>query len=331
MRPIVHRDLKPRNPFDGTGKPWHGRGMSATKRRARVCACGHEESFHLVNRKSAELRRRGPCNYGHGTAMGGCSCPGFHGRRGGGSRVELVSGAQPVKVPLAARAYELHVLAETMRELADRMIATIANIVMPAAETVQKHNGAAPRGHKRERAIKIVGHGGAIDSDRFCWTKIADGERRVLAAIAQHGAGGVTRELLTILTGYKRSTRDTYIQRLRARELVEVWQSGNIVATAKGVRELGPAFKKLPVGDALRAHWLERLPEGERRVLEVVVEAYPNGALRDFITAHTNYARSTRDTYIQRLRTRRLVSVDSEGIVRAAEELFGNSIEKDAS
>jgi hypothetical protein len=55
----------------------------------------------------------------------------------------------------------------------------------------------------------------------------------VLTAIAQH-RGGVTREQITVLTGYKRSTRDAYIQRLRERGLVED-EGSTIVATPAGV------------------------------------------------------------------------------------------------
>jgi hypothetical protein len=44
---------------------------------------------------------------------------------------------------------------------------------------------------------------------------IGKGERSVLIAIAQ-SEGGVARDTLTVLTGYKRSSRDTYIQRLAA-------------------------------------------------------------------------------------------------------------------
>ena len=41
------------------------------------------------------------------------------------------------------------------------------------------------------------------------------GEIKILTAVAQH-PGGVTREQLSVLTGYKRSSRDTYLLRLKA-------------------------------------------------------------------------------------------------------------------
>jgi uncharacterized protein len=145
------------------------------------------------------------------------------------------------------------------------------------------------------------------------------GERAVLTAIAQH-PDGVTREQLTILTGYKRSTRDAYVQRLRERgHLVD---GERITATQAGVDALGADFEPLPTGDALREHWLRRLPEGERLVLQVLVGAYPKTVEREAISEATGYKRSTRDAYLQRLGARRLVTSDRDG-VRAAEALFG--------
>jgi uncharacterized protein len=144
------------------------------------------------------------------------------------------------------------------------------------------------------------------------------GERAVLTAVAQH-ADGVTREQLTVLTGYKRSTRDAYVQRLRERG--HVVDGERIKATQAGVDALGGDFEPLPTGDALREHWLKRLPEGERLVLQVLVSAYPKTVEREAISEATGYKRSTRDAYLQRLGARRLVTIDRDG-VRAAEELF---------
>lgn len=148
---------------------------------------------------------------------------------------------------------------------------------------------------------------------------VGKGEMRVLTAIAQHPEG-VTREQLTVLTGYKRSSRDTYLQRLRALGHVAL-QGDRILVMEDGVSALGRGFAPLPIGDALRDHWLTRLPEGERKVFEVVVGAYPRAIEKDTISETTGYRRSSRDTYLQRLRARRLITSGSAG-VRASDELF---------
>jgi uncharacterized protein len=146
------------------------------------------------------------------------------------------------------------------------------------------------------------------------------GERAVLTAAAQHD-GGVTREQLTVLTGYKRSSRDTYLQRLRERELV-VMDGERIVATAAGIAALGPNFEPLPTGEALLEHWRAQLPAGERAVLEVVVAAWPEAVDRERISEATEYQRSSRDTYLQRLRSRQLVTDAGRGQVRASPNLM---------
>lgn len=153
-------------------------------------------------------------------------------------------------------------------------------------------------------------------------TALGQGERRVLVAIAQH-ADGVTREQLTMLTGYKRSSRDTYVSRLVRGSLVTVTGDGWIHVTGAGVQTLGPDFERLPTGDALREYWLTRLSGGEKKILEAIVAAYPKAVTRTDISAVTTFQRSSRDTYITRLKRRHLVDTPSFGEVRASEELFG--------
>lgn len=146
------------------------------------------------------------------------------------------------------------------------------------------------------------------------------GETRILIAAAQY-PGGVTKEQLTVMTAYKRSSRDTYLQRLRARDLVTV-TGGLVIATDAGIDALGDDYEPLPTGDALLAYWLDKLGDaGEGRILAALAEAYPAGISRDELSDMTDYKRSSRDTYLQRLRARQLVTTD--GDPRAADVLFG--------
>lgn len=144
------------------------------------------------------------------------------------------------------------------------------------------------------------------------------GERACLIAAAQH-PNGVTRQQLTVLTGYKRSSRDAYIQRLRERGYINAGE--RITATDGGVAALGNAYEPLPTGAALREHVLRTLPEGERKVLEVLINAWPNEVRRDDIDAATGYKRSSRDAYLQRLSARELVAA-AGGSASAAPTLF---------
>lgn len=149
--------------------------------------------------------------------------------------------------------------------------------------------------------------------------RLPKGEATIMIAIAQHDSG-CTREQLTVLTGYKRSSRDTYLQRLQERRAIE--RSGDVfVVTPTGESLLPTDFEPLPTGRDLLAHWLRELPEGERRVLEIVSGAYPDAVSRETISEKTGYARSSRDTYLQRLGARRLVGPVGRGEIRMSEEL----------
>lgn len=146
------------------------------------------------------------------------------------------------------------------------------------------------------------------------------GELAILTACAQHDEGCDGAQL-TILTGYKRSTRDAYVARLAVRGFVERGAGGTVRATDAGRLELGPRFRALPTGDALRQVWLERLPEGERKIFECLTGAYPGWVDRDSMLSATGFKRSTRDAYIGRLAARKLL-VTERGKVRASDHLF---------
>jgi hypothetical protein len=145
------------------------------------------------------------------------------------------------------------------------------------------------------------------------------GEAATLAACIQF-PDGLRREQLTVLTGYKRSSRDAYVQRLRERGYVE--SVGDVIrATAAGEAAL-PNAERLPTGEALQEYWRQRLPEGERRVLDVLIEAHPSALARAALDDLTGYQRSSRDAYLQRLRAKQLIEEPSRGEVRASQELF---------
>lgn len=148
------------------------------------------------------------------------------------------------------------------------------------------------------------------------------GEKKVLIAIAQHPEG-INRQHLTIITGYKRSSRDLYLQRLNQKGYIDN-SSDEIKATREAIDFLGGDFTPLPTGEKLREHLLSTLPQGEKNILVVLIEAFENGGglNRDRISELTGYQRSSRDLYIQRLTARQLVLPLSHGMVQASSKLF---------
>jgi DNA-binding MarR family transcriptional regulator len=71
----------------------------------------------------------------------------------------------------------------------------------------------------------------------------------------------------------------------------------------------------------LREHWLGRLPEGEKKILAVLIDRYPNAVARDELDEATGYKRSSRDAYLRRLSARKLVEAE-RGEVKASGILF---------
>lgn len=202
-----------------------------------------------------------------------------------------------------------------LNAVAEALLKAMHSLVTPASPPAPSRPTLVPRPAPAPRARAPRPH---LEGNG---QELGKGEITILCAVAQQGDAGATREQLTVLTGYRRSTRDTYLQRLRAEDLVAI-AGDRIRVTEGGIVALGDNFEPLPTGDELRAHWMERLPEGEAKILELVIKAYPSVVEREFISEMTGYARSSRDTYLQRLSSRRLVDASGRGAVRASEILF---------
>lgn len=147
------------------------------------------------------------------------------------------------------------------------------------------------------------------------------GELRVLTACAQH-QNGLNRKALTVITGYTRRTRDAYIFSLRNKGMAEIANNDKIVATEEGIAALGTGFEKLPMGEDLQRYWLAELPQGEKVILEKLLEVHPQSLDRDMISELTGYTRRTRDAYIYNMLAKEIVEIPSKGQVKASDLLF---------
>lgn len=151
--------------------------------------------------------------------------------------------------------------------------------------------------------------------------QLPPGEKAVLSAVIQY-PNGLRREQLTVLTGYKRSSRNAYIDRLRTKGYIATDRE-LVTATENGIAAL-PNAEPLPTGAALQEFWLAKLPEGERRVLQVLIDNYPLAVSRESIDEATGYKRSSRDAYLNRMSAKELVTEPTRGQVRASDSLFGD-------
>lgn len=148
------------------------------------------------------------------------------------------------------------------------------------------------------------------------------GEQAILKAAAMWPEQGVSRDQLGVLTGYKRSSRDTYVARLLAKGLVAINHQAQVYATEQGIAALGSDFEPLPTGRDLYTWWMSRLPAGEAKVLDVLVRADGRPVDRETIDIETGFKRSSRDTYLSRLAARRLIESVGRGQVRASGALL---------
>lgn len=149
--------------------------------------------------------------------------------------------------------------------------------------------------------------------------RLPPGEHATLTAALQYD--GLDRKRLSVLTGYKRSSRDAYIARLVAKGLIEV-NANALFATEAGRETLNGSFEPLPTGADLIEYWRQRLPEGERKTLDVLIVADGQDVPREVIDTNTGYKRSSRDAYLTRLKARGLVEFRGRGMVSASAELF---------
>lgn len=149
---------------------------------------------------------------------------------------------------------------------------------------------------------------------------VSGGEKLVLIACASY-PNGLRRDQLIVFTGYRKTSRDIFISRLKQSHYLE--QDGEkLIATQEGISVLGDNFQPLPKGEELQQYWMNKLGGGEKEILEVLINAYPNAVSREELMTKTNYKKTSRDIFISRLSARELLMIPSKGEVRASEELF---------
>lgn len=226
--------------------------------------------------------------------------------------------AQLAKVPVAAepviRVIEKPILSneqlKSLREMSSKMNAAIEGIISAA-----NGNFSVPLLPARLKTMPVM----PLQRPSTESLSVRRGERKILIALAQH-PDGCTKEQITVLTGYKRSSRDTYLQRLTFNGYVDRF-NGRLVCTYAGRDALGDDFEPLPVGEALRVYWMQKLPAGEKAILELLIGHYPNSVDKEVLSETTGYQRSSRDTYLQRLSARELIT-RKHGHIYASEQLF---------
>jgi hypothetical protein len=157
-----------------------------------------------------------------------------------------------------------------------------------------------------------MSHDGPPDED------LTQGEIKVLTAVAQNQSGhGVTREHISILTGYKQTSRKEYLRQLRAKGLIE--EHGDYIrATESGIAALGNNYKPLPVGVDLIEHYLRTLSGGELRIFEYALKMNGEFSNDEQLEAATSLKQTSRKEYIRQLRARHVLIEAGRGRYKLA-------------
>lgn len=149
-------------------------------------------------------------------------------------------------------------------------------------------------------------------------SKLPDGNLTILRYAGMHPEG-LRRDQLTVLSGYKKDTRNKYIRELMNWDyLVE---NELIMITAAGAAAIGE-YLELPERAELRRRWLSELPKGEKEILAVIMDTYPESVSRNRLTELTGYLKDTRNKYIRNLERFFLIEDLPSSMVRASKYLF---------
>lgn len=135
-------------------------------------------------------------------------------------------------------------------------------------------------------------------------TGLATGELATLSAIAKK-RGGAARAYLVLVTGLRKASVETYVQKLVTKGYVRRGEGKLLFATATAFALL-PEQAKLPTGEALVKHYQETLPGGESTVFTLVASEHPRLLKRETLVARSGLSEASVETYAQKLVTRGL-------------------------
>jgi hypothetical protein len=148
------------------------------------------------------------------------------------------------------------------------------------------------------------------------------GAIRMLEACAQFEARGLTRAQIGALSGIRQGpTFSTYFAELRrAGYLIE--QSGRVFATPEGIAFLPSVPAKPRNGEEILARWRGEFRAGAVRMLDSIVEAYPQPLSRDALEQSAGILKGpTFSTYLGELKRAELIDERDGGLYAAVLDL----------
>jgi len=152
------------------------------------------------------------------------------------------------------------------------------------------------------------------------------GERKMLEVLAQFHPGTRSKSQLGALSGYTPSggTFGGYLSTLRKNGLIKEDHRGDLTVTEAGLDWFGGDRPVAPTTtDELIEMWRGKLVAGERKMLDVLIEAHPNPVTKEELGEKSGYTSSggTFGGYLSTLRKNALAIVEGEEVT-ASDALF---------
>lgn len=214
-------------------------------------------------------------------------------------------------------------------ESAIAQLASVGAVIQSAAGEV----ASAIRSHSARPALPVVmprpvtvvamprRPAPTVDSD----TALRSGERKMLQALAQRHPARYTRAQLGTLSGFtpRGGTFQTYFGVLKRHGYITE-TNGEVEITSEGLAVVGVDVPPAPTTTAeMLVMWRSRLRAGEVKMLDTLVESYPDGMSRSVLGELSGFTSSggTFQTYLGVLRRNGLADVRGD-VVSASPTLF---------
>lgn len=150
--------------------------------------------------------------------------------------------------------------------------------------------------------------------------KMVAGARRVLEILKQFHPALQSKAKIIVLAGVTARSLKDYLSVLRRREFI--YQKGDAIGiTGAGAEAAGDVAETPQSTEELVKYWKPKIGAGAGRVLDVLVESYPEGFDRGSLIERANVTQRSMKDYLSLLRRARLID-ESAGEIKASETLF---------
>lgn len=157
-------------------------------------------------------------------------------------------------------------------------------------------------------------------------TRLNRGARGMLKALASRNPTALTKTQVATLAGLSPSsgTFSTYLSQLRTAGYVNEHSNGGFTITLTGLSALGEDVPRPQSTDELVAQWSSKFPGKVAQMLRELVNVFPQTMTKEELgeRVEITHTSGTYSTYLSKLRSNGLVTVDRAGQIKASEDLF---------